>query len=1222
MQTKVLRRTNFEEEYRLYQAALEWDLVEPIVIDSADDLKSAPKWRDRMSPFHHQVTNLITFCRRLPVTLLADDVGLGKTISAGLIASELISRARLSKILIVCPKLLGPQWKEELESKFNIDASVVTGRALLKADFESVGAVITTYHSARLYLDELPQDRFQMLILDEAHKLRNLFGTPNPPMVATTFKRALEERRFRFVLMLTATPIQNRLWDLYSLVDLLTVARGHKNPFGTEGEFARRYIADARTEARQLKLEARDAFRSVVYGYMSRVRRGDANLYFPERIIHMRKVPPSSGELALIDAIAKPIQEMNKLAQISILQALASSPDALLAQLRNMARNGTVKPELAQMVGAIVGSMRTTSKLEGLEALIRELSRHNPNDWRLVVFTGRLETQTTIQSFLEKRDLTVGIINGSSGLRNQETLAGFRATPPKYRVIVSTEAGSEGVNLQVANVLVNYDLPWNPMIVEQRIGRIQRLASKHANVAIYNMMLSGTFEEYIVGRLMVKLQMAAHAIGDIESLLEAASMNGDDEGHGGFDEQIRRLVVAALAKADMAKSTQLIEASIDNAKAELVREETNINEMLGGMEGTENLGPRTPRLPTQPHSMDGRTLVVAGLRAFGAKISEPIGDQIAAEQNGLNEHISFVEPTPSRHTPYYPGAPAFQRLVSRLVNSPCCLIHDADEDSSTRSKELATNWCNSLDAALQSVDVVDTTRFFTGEATVKVRAVVAHDSYERLVVVPCSPSTHNGPAGRSGAQPLPPVIESPVSTGINLEAIENAAMLDEGISEFRRFYLERRQHEMAAAGSDDRRRKKLDDDFTPRMEMTLVALKGNVHREVKCRAYLEIEGHRHEVALDAIPSSRQLRNPPTAAKCAISGKLVPELCLQRCDISSARALPHLLVESQISGRKGLPIHSSICMVSGRRALTDELELSARTNRLVAKEFLKTSAVSKLRAEVEHFVRCEFSGAELLIDEAAISEISGKRYRTDQGEKCFFSSKAGHTKEFFDCFLTQKRIAVTEAEICELTAERVRVGLLERCSVTGKRVLPTQLGLCTVTKKLALNSLLVSSSVSETKLLESAAIHSRAGRHCTPAEAKFCTWSGQKIHPEDERICVLTSLPMSVEFVTDIPPHKLDVLMKLLSGTTHAVEHDQLWPVIESHLASVIGKGESRIQAAAFSPSKKVLAICVQVKTLLGFRVRHAGLLYALHEREIVGRLAMGRRDNGSWRHEI
>ena len=92
---------------------------------------------------------------------------------------------------------------------------------------------------------------------------------------------------------------------------------------------------------------------------------------------------------------------------------------------------------------------------------------------------------------------------------------------------MSTEAGSEGVNLQVGNVLVNYDLPWNPMIVEQRIGRVQRLASEHASVGIFNVMLRGTFEEYIVGRLMEKLQMASHAIGDIEALLEATGI--DDE---------------------------------------------------------------------------------------------------------------------------------------------------------------------------------------------------------------------------------------------------------------------------------------------------------------------------------------------------------------------------------------------------------------------------------------------------------------------------------------------------------------------------------------------------------------------------------------------------------------------------------------------------------------------------------------------------------------------
>jgi hypothetical protein len=100
-QTKILRRGVLPDDYKLYRAALEWDLADPIVIETRKDLKSEKRWQDKLKPYHHQVTNLITFCRRLPVTLLADDVGLGKTISAGLVASELIARARVSKILIV-----------------------------------------------------------------------------------------------------------------------------------------------------------------------------------------------------------------------------------------------------------------------------------------------------------------------------------------------------------------------------------------------------------------------------------------------------------------------------------------------------------------------------------------------------------------------------------------------------------------------------------------------------------------------------------------------------------------------------------------------------------------------------------------------------------------------------------------------------------------------------------------------------------------------------------------------------------------------------------------------------------------------------------------------------------------------------------------------------------------------------------------------------------------
>jgi superfamily II DNA/RNA helicase len=141
------------------------------------------------------------------------------------------------------------------------------------------------------------------------------------------------------------------------------------------------------------------------------------------------------------------------------LKALASSPEALNAQLKNMARNGTIASSLSQAVDAIVRTMPKTAKLTGLRQLIEQLKKQDPTRWRLVIFTTLRETQTTIQTFLESHGLKVGIINGDSGERNQTTIARFKSTPPEHRVIVSTEAGAEGVNLQAANVLVNFDLP-------------------------------------------------------------------------------------------------------------------------------------------------------------------------------------------------------------------------------------------------------------------------------------------------------------------------------------------------------------------------------------------------------------------------------------------------------------------------------------------------------------------------------------------------------------------------------------------------------------------------------------------------------------------------------------------------------------------------------------------------------------------------------------------
>lgn len=1222
LQSKILTRSDTPEEYRVYEAGLEWDLVEPIVIQNADDLKSKKFWRDRVTPYHHQVTNLITFCRRLPVTLLADDVGLGKTISAGLIMSELISRGRLSKVLIVCPKLLGPQWKEELETKFDISAEIAIGRELLAADPAEERAVITTYHSARMYLEVIPKDRFQMLVLDEAHKLRNLHGVEKTPQVAKTFHKALEDRRFRFVLMLTATPIQNRLWDLYSLVDLLTIARGHENPFGSEGMFARRFIADRRDQARHLNPVARDEFRRIVYGYMSRVRRGDAKLYFPDRVVQMHRVNPTAAELELIKAIAAPIQRLNRLAQISILQALTSSPEALAAQLANMARKGTVSVELATTVRGIVTNMPLNAKLRGLEVLIEKLRKENPERWRLVVFTGRRETQTTIQTFLEERGVKVGIINGESGARNQETLARFRKNPPERQVIVSTEAGSEGVNLQVANVLVNYDLPWNPMIVEQRIGRVQRLASEHAHVSIFNITLRGTFEDYIVGRLMEKLQMAAHAIGDIEALLQASDISeGDEDVARSFEDRILDLVLAALAGKNVEEDTKLKAESIENAKAELARSEEAINTMLGSMDGMEYVGPRAPRLPEPSHTMEAREFALRSLSSVGVTITQKGPDLYRAEEHGGWDYIRFGEAAipDVRSTLYAPGSPAFQRLVSRVIASGLHDITDLDSELMKTSETIAKDWVLEFGAGAQKVEIEKGTRTFGGKALLRVRATVAHDSYERLVHAPCAHEDHKGAGSRSALAPLPKTVEEPFSLGLDPEKLMKAAQDDNAVSEFCRFYLERREQELKSAGADERKRKKIQDDFTPRLQVSLVGLEGEVHRDVNVAVRYSISGQgTYETTLTITPHDGKILDAPEMRSCAKTERRVPATCLERCAITGAEVLRHLLVTSEISGRYALPERSTRCSLSGKRILEDEAEVSSVTGKKVTKTLLKTSALSGRRAEPEYFTVCEFTGDEVLKDESAVSEISGKRYGVAGQMRSAASGKTGHRREFITCYETREPIAISEAEQCELTGKQVRQGVLQKCEISGKRVLPSELERCVVTGRRALRQFFVSSSVSQARLLEDSAIRSSKGTFCTPAESQPCFWSGQKYHPDDMRTCTLTGVPIYFEFATPTGSPRLRPLVEMLDGIRRTADETAHWDSAARNIGALKNANKCKVEAAVLSPAKTHLALCCEFKTLLGLRTNQLGAIYDLAENTAAGRIVVGKRRKDGW----
>jgi superfamily II DNA or RNA helicase len=1202
-----LTLTSNDEALAIYRGALDWSLDDPIIIKSRKELLSEVTWKGLVEPFNHQVTNLLTFCRRLPVTLLADDVGLGKTISAGLIASELMTRKRVKAILVVCPKILTYQWQEELKSKFGIDSIIAAGSELLSAKCNSENrAIITTYNSARMYLEQLPEDRFQMLILDEAHKLRNLFGTNEPPQVAQVFNRVLEKRFFKYVLMLTATPIQNRLWDLYSVIHLLTVAKGHDNPFGSPAQFKRKFILDDELSSRRLKPEAKEEFQSIVFGYMSRIRRNDSNLVFPDRKVLMQRVSLSTGESELLSYLSSSITKFNVLVQIGLLKAFTSSPHAVASFAKSLVKNGNAPTDFGDNIKNIVARIGQFSKLRGLSQLLFELSRKNPEGWRAVVFTTSRETQTTIEAHLTECGYSFGLINGNSGPWNQETLKWFRQNPPGIRVIISTEAGAEGVNLQAANVLINFDLPWNPMVVEQRIGRIQRLGSTHGSMVIYNLVLAETFDEYIVGRLMEKLQMAAHAIGDVEALLESSGL-GDEEGTVNFEEQILQLVLASIKGQDTEHSARMTEQSIDAAKSALEEQEKTINSLLGELGDIDISDPQPPNLEPIQRTMSAKDFVVRALEAIGRVVT--INDQCTGtiELDGRTSKIAVegaTDQSAEGHLDYRPSGVAFERLVQQLVKQGVCKIEHRTTRPDSEVKVVIENWAESFAGKIVDTESIGFDLGFVGTVTARTKTFVAHDSYETIIDLPCSKhQTHSKTFAMSAKQIL-----SAEEIGLEVGLLSESITSEPSIAEFNRYYLQRREVELQAVSGDDRKRKKLADEFTPRIEAFIVGLTGKTMVTQRVKVKTRLQGSNVFISeLSVNHSTGQIVQSPRFETCSVSGHSAPSDCFAKCDISGRLCILDELKKSDFSGKYMMPEFAVRCAASGKLASKDETVTSDLTGLPVHETLFVTSVVSGTKAEPVHFGKCEFTSASVLKSELIKSEYSGKLFRKDRTQGSDVNGKIGDTSEFLQCPLSKKFLRQGEGERCASTSVEVFPGQLQTCHVTSSRVLPSELMLCAETGVIAMKDQFVPSSVSGQSVLASIAVQSIDDSFCLPRERKYCNWSNSLWHPNDIATCQLTNCEVHTDYLNKANV-QLEDFTSFMVARIKSLHFENHWPTIASKYRSQFQVKDCEIVSALVSPGKNVVACKAVLRSMLGFRKKNVAFLYSLNKMKIIGNL--------------
>lgn len=448
-------------------------------------------------PYPHQINSATRVIHKLQgQAILADEVGLGKTIEAGIILKEYILRGLVQKVLILTPASLLWQWYHELYEKFGI----VAGIQRTKWDWESAQILIASLDTAKKepHSSIIRKRNYDMLIIDEAHKLKN------NNTLSYKFVNSLQKK---YCLMLTATPIQNNLKELYNLIGL--IKPGQLGGFST---FKSRFMKDKRTPKNPNELK------ELLSQVMIRNRREEGTVRFTKRIVHPVVVSLTPKEQDIYEQVTNFIKESsqrsgvtNILPLITLQREVCSSFLATALTLEKMMANMNEKDlSVAAKILQELAETKQNSKCDALEKLIKDL------DDKVIIFTEYKASQKYIRYRLEKLGFSTLAFDGSLS-RGKKNWIRYMFQK-EGQILVSTESGGEGLNFQFCNQVINFDLPWNPMRLEQRIGRVHRLGQTR-DVHIYNLVTKDTIEEHIMYLLHQKINMFESIIGELDTIL-------------------------------------------------------------------------------------------------------------------------------------------------------------------------------------------------------------------------------------------------------------------------------------------------------------------------------------------------------------------------------------------------------------------------------------------------------------------------------------------------------------------------------------------------------------------------------------------------------------------------------------------------------------------------------------------------------------------------------
>ncbi|MEJ7849537.1 MAG: SNF2-related protein [Pyrinomonadaceae bacterium] len=585
-----------------------YDITKQISSDSI--AKLSPSLFNASVDLNPHQLDAALFAFRSPLSrgaILADEVGLGKTIEAGIVISQLWAE-RKRKILIIAPSTLRKQWAQELADKFYISSRVFDSREFnsrLKSGIVTPlelkdEIAICSYNFVQSREADFVRTKWDLVVIDEAHRLRNVYKPGNK--IATAIKRAFDRRP---KILLTATPLQNSLLELFGLVSFLD-----EHLFGDVQVFRERYMRGALAQ-RELS-ELRQRLKPIC----QRTLRRQVTEYvrFTNRIPITQDFTPSQAEQDLYDQVSAYLQReklnalpagQRQLMTLILRKLLASSSYAIAGTLKALAQRlrdtqkvkleeieetfetefegyeeiadewketetdnasapdetaNDIQEELDELTayGELASSIRENAKgtalVDALKLGFEKLEELGANR-KAVIFTESRRTQEYLIELLTekgyggraimmngtnsdkksaeiykdwvKRHKGEPVVSGSKPIDIRAAIVeNFRDTA---EILVATEAAAEGVNLQFCSLVVNFDLPWNPQRIEQRIGRCHRYGQKHDVVVINFLNRKNAADQRVFDLLSEKFKLFDGVFGSSDEILGALESGVDFE---------------------------------------------------------------------------------------------------------------------------------------------------------------------------------------------------------------------------------------------------------------------------------------------------------------------------------------------------------------------------------------------------------------------------------------------------------------------------------------------------------------------------------------------------------------------------------------------------------------------------------------------------------------------------------------------------------------------